>query len=469
MAYAHANPQETPEDEDLLDAEEAAEVVPEHQDEDHPMESDGEEDHEQLDGIKNEEVEVQNDSKAYFDKHADSIFCIAQHPINTSIVATGSADDAAYVFSSEYSSRQPPTSAGSGASQVQTRSLEPLARLSGHTDSVNAISHTLPNGDFLLTGGLDGQLRVYNAKSESYECIASVKEVDEINFIAPCPEDDHPNTVAIGASDGTVWIYTLSQGNDTEILQSTQVYSLHTGPCTASAWTPDGRFLATVSEDGSLYVWDPHGMLTAAGNQPIVSLTSADRRFEIEGGVYSVAVSPRGGIIAVGGAEGQIRIVSLPRINDSGQVSVEQAGQILASLQLGGESIETLSFSSLPVTILASGSVDGSITLLDVARQFAVRRKFEDAHDGYAVVKVAFARREGGPHLLMSCGLDGAVRAWDVRGGSTASGQSFLQEFKGHRGGGEGGGVMDFVVAEDVGRIVTAGDDGVSLVFGTAS
>lgn len=61
--------------------------------------------------------------------------------------------------------------------------------------------------------------------------------------------------------------------------------------------------------------------------------------------------------------------------------------------------------------------------------------------------------------------MDGVVRRWDVRGGTVGAGQGFLKEWKGHRGEGEGGGVLGFVQGADGSRIVTAGDDGVSLVF----
>jgi ribosome assembly protein SQT1 len=73
-------------DEDLLDADEAAEEI--EQDGDMPMDEDDEE----------EEIQLQNDSAAYFDAHHDSIFCIAHHPTNPSIIATGGGDDVAYVF-----------------------------------------------------------------------------------------------------------------------------------------------------------------------------------------------------------------------------------------------------------------------------------------------------------------------------------------------------------------------------------
>ncbi|KAI4209676.1 MAG: hypothetical protein LQ349_009534, partial [Xanthoria aureola] len=154
-----------------------------------------------------------------------------------------------------------------------------------------------------------------------------------------------------------------------------------------------------------------------------------------------------------------------------------QTGQILASLQIQSESIETLAFSRHH-SLLAAGSVDGSIVLFDSAHRFAVRRHVKEAHEGFAVVQVAFGglRDEKEAWLLTSCGMDGVVRRWDCRGGVAAAAaagagggrpgqqQGLVKEWRGHRGEGEGGGVLGFVLT-DGGKVVTAGDDGVSLVF----
>ncbi|KAK3063832.1 hypothetical protein LTS18_012368, partial [Coniosporium uncinatum] len=78
------------EEEAMLDADEADEEI---QDEgDVAMDSDAEDEDMQ------EEIQLHNDSSAYFDKHKDSIFCIAQHPTFNDIIATGGGDDVAYIF-----------------------------------------------------------------------------------------------------------------------------------------------------------------------------------------------------------------------------------------------------------------------------------------------------------------------------------------------------------------------------------
>ena len=472
-------------DDVLLDAADAAEEIPE--DPDHPMDSDPEDADPDAD---QEEIQLQNDSSAYFDHHKDSIFCIAQHPLDPSIIATGGGDDTTFVFSAATPSRVLPPSYESNPSPSRS-SLAPTAKLTGHSDSINALAFSLPSGTYLLTGGLDGRLRAH-ATASAYTLLAETQEVPEINFITPCPHPSYPNTIALGASDGSVWIYTIdAEDRSTGPLRILQAYYLHTESCTAGAWTPDGKLLATVSEDGSLYVWDPFGEASAAGaqgSQAVVGLTSSDQRFAVEGGLYSVAVAPSGAFVVVGGAGGNIRVVGLPRLGATSSAtagqkgagaksksgaarkagaadSAGQAGSILASLQAQSDGVETLSFASPPLSLLAAGSVDGSIALFDTAHNFAVRRHMKEAHDEYAVVQVEFARQKGQEHLLASCGMDGVVRRWDTRGGTAAAGQGLEGEWRGHRGEGERGGVLGFVQGGDVGMIVTAGDDGVGLVF----
>ncbi|KAK4234144.1 hypothetical protein C8A03DRAFT_38098 [Achaetomium macrosporum] len=495
---SHRNPAEDEEEPELLAEDDVQEVLEgDDADGDVPMGSDDE----------GEEILLQNDSIAYFDGHKDSVFAIAQHPLYPSLVATGGsegdADDApgkGYVIDTSAAVSRPvlPPSYNSdphAARAEQNTALQPLFAIEGHTDSINALAFTLPRGDFLVSGGMDGRLRVYavsasatpsGSVSAQFTFLAELQETEEINWLSSCPSPDYPNALALGASDGSVWVFTLDASDTSNPIQILQTYFLHTGPCTAGAWTPDGLLLAAVSEDSSLHVYDVFGAAAAkslvpdtSNSQTIVSLTAADQRFAVEGGLYSLAISPSGGLLAAGGAGGSIRVITLPRLSQPSNTSSSQSstpGTILASMQVQSDSVESLAFSpSQP--LLAAGSVDGSIAVFDAARSFAVRRHLRGAHDGESVVKVEFVKAGGtggaAGWLLTSCGLDGVVRRWDLRGatasreavGSSGEAAGLVKEWRGHRGGGEGGGVLGFVQGETGERVVTAGDDGVVLVF----
>lgn len=502
------DPQEAePEDDGdaMLDPEEAEEVIED--DGDVAMDSD-------------EEIQLQNDSVAHFDKHTNSIFCIAQHPVHSNIVVTGGGDDIAYIWDSSSGRVEKPLLPSSyesaPAAGVKERAgIEAVQKLDGHTDSVNTTAFTFPTGEYVVTAGLDGRLRAWHdarGTGQKWDFMAEAQEVEEINWVTACPSPTHTNTIAMGASDGSVWIYTIDALDASNALTIVQAFYLHQRACTAGAWSPDGSLLATVAEDSSFYVWDAFGDageagLTSAaqgGGQTVIGLTETDERFKVEGGLFSVAVAPNGSFAAVGGADGNVRIVGLPRLgaaaNSQGQAgqrgggarnktaggkqagakgaaAAGQAGQILASLQTQSESVESISFAQAPsITLMATASVDGSIALFDWAHNFAVRRHIKEAHEGEAVIKVEFAPAASipanaatagsgrGPWLLASCGNDGIVKLWDTRGGTAAAGQGLLTSWQGHRGGGDGGGVLGFV-QDGSGRVVTAGDDGVALVF----
>ncbi|KAK2805538.1 hypothetical protein FQN50_006164 [Emmonsiellopsis sp. PD_5] len=500
------------ENEDMyLDPADADEEI--HGDDDHPMEDFS-------DDEGGEEIAFQNDSSAHFDLHNDSIFCIAQHPLHPSITITGSGDDTAYIFNAVAERPLLPRSYESNPQPKGEReSLPPIAKLDGHGDSVNAVAFTEPAGEYVVTAGLDGKLRAWRDTSSGktgleWKFLAEVQEVEEINWVATCPasrggDEENKNLVALGANNGSVWVYRIDASDEAEPVAMVSAFFQHTESCTAGAWTPDGKLLATVSEDGSFYVYDVFGAAAAAGvassagTQVVVGLTAQDQRFAVEGGLYSIAIAPTGAFAAVGGAEGHIKVVGLPRLPSSttagaGAASKSKAkskagsaaasagggaGTLLASLQAQTDGVETLSFSSPPLTLLAAGSVDGSIALFDTAHRYAVRRHIRAAHEETAVVKVEFVRddaQQGGPAatgnsrswLLTSVGLDGTVRRWDTRGGTAAAGFGLVKEWRGHLGvseneeGEQSGGILGFVQGGESGkRIVTAGDDGIALVF----
>ncbi|KAK0717365.1 WD40-repeat-containing domain protein [Lasiosphaeria miniovina] len=505
----------------MLDEDEAQEVVEAGDDDgDVAMDSDGEDDNGgEYNGEGEEAMTLENDSIAYMDRHKDSVFAIAQHPLYPHLVATGGsegdADDApgkGYVIDTSAAAPRPrpvlPPSynadAGAGPAPLQNTELEPIFAIDGHTDSINALAFTQPRGEYLVSGGMDGRLRVYSVAVNGSTGAARIafvgesQETEEVTWLAPSPSAEYANTIAFGASDGSVWVLSIDAAAEPAI-QIVQSYFLHTGPCTAGAWSPDGLLLATVSEDGSLHVFDVWGAAAAKSlvtdnGQTVVSLTEADQRFAVEGGFFSVAVAPSGTFLAAGGAGGAIRIVSLPRLTTPQTSTTTQsqhrggsattsdqsshvAGTILAGINTQADSIESLSFSPAPRTLLAAGSVDGSIAVFDTSRSFAQRRIVRAAHDGEPVVKVEFVRSAptaaAAGWLLTSCGLDGVVRRWDLRGAtpsqnavSGAEATGLVKEWRGHRGGGgEGGGVLGFVQGDTGERVVTAGDDSVVLVF----
>ncbi|KAH6981020.1 WD40-repeat-containing domain protein [Ilyonectria sp. MPI-CAGE-AT-0026] len=477
---------------EMLDADDIAEEIPE--DDDHAMDSDD-------DG---QQVEIiQNDSIAYFDESPDSLFSIAQHPVHPSLIAVGglagreeSDGGVGWVFDTSVIPPPPvlPASYESDPAARKNTQLNSLESIKDHSNTVNALAWTLPRGEFLVSGDFDGLLQAWKATVEpgspfEMELCGSHHEATTIDWIEPCPSPAYPNTIAVGTSNSEastyyVYVFTLDLSGSGPVFDQRACYVLHKVTCTAGAWTPDGSLLATVDEGSSLYVWDVWGEAAAKGlgagnNRPIVALTGANAKFKVEGGLHSIAMDPHGAWVAVSGGcsydkdsksgGGLIRIISLPRFAARGKkasVKPKAGGDIIESFAHSDESIETLSVTTAsvapPMTLLAAGSNAGSIAVYDMTH-YSQRRLIPSAHDGYSVVKVEFIRNTW---LLTSCGTDGVVRRWDLRGPGSAK-----KEWKGHRpltekeGGGEEGGVMGFVHGETGEQVVTVGDDALSLVF----
>ena len=484
-------------------------------------------------------LELHNDSTVYFDAHTDSLFCLSAHPLRPAqIVATGSGDDSAWVWAVPDTwpggAGATPSPDGSTAI-VRPASARQLQKLDGHTDSVVGVVFTR---NFIVTGGLDGRVRFwresggagwdgmkkYRAKHPRvWTCIGESREVEEIVWVSERPVDaegsGEDEIIAVGANDGSVWVYGLTkEGKKGGSFQVLEAMYKHTASCTAGTWSEDGKFLATVSEDGGLAVWDYEL------RKDVVSLSSADARFRGTDGAgwFSVAISPEGPgakVVVVGGGDGECRVVALPRGGTGG-------GAVIASMHAHTSSVETLSFSRGPpggqLHLLASAGVDGRIVFYDIARGYAIRRVVEHAHSvideprnpaptittaapaitpatiaaapstatatptsqqspaqeeeemDETVVQISFLP---GTLTLTSCGADGCVKRWDARTGA------LLDVKRGHQSGSlvlgfvQTGEVLGFntearEAAEAVagqgarwGRIVSAGDDGVGLVF----
>ncbi|EPS37538.1 hypothetical protein H072_8784 [Dactylellina haptotyla CBS 200.50] len=393
------------------------------------------------------EIDLINDSSLHFDAHTDSIYSIAINPRLPGIIATGGGDDTAYIWSSD-------AAAGHTSTHGQERSGQvPIFKLEGHEESVTSVAFTA-SGEYLVTGSMNGRIIVtrcvdaQNPKNgKAWKKIAEVQETEEIGWLSAHPAAD---VFALGAADGSVWVYGVEDGE----VQIKQVFYNHTGSCTGGTFARGGELLATVSETSELFVYN------VESGEVVARFGPEDARFNVEGGLYAVAANPAGTVIVVGGATGQCKVVALPTAGTQtgGRSSGARRGgsatagttsaQILATLSTQSESIETLAFSP-SVPLLAAGSVDKSIVLYDTQR-WTVRRTIQGHEDSVVKVQWEDGQRQW---LLTSCSMDRTVRRWDCRTGEEKN------KWQGHSDG-----VLGFVI-DGNGRVITAGDDNVALVF----
>ncbi|MFD1499768.1 WD40 repeat domain-containing serine/threonine protein kinase [Streptosporangium lutulentum] len=158
----------------------------------------------------------------------------------------------------------------------------------------------------------------------------------------------------------------------------------HTADVWSVAFSPDGRLLATGSDDNTVRLWD------VAGRESLATLTGHDDA------VYSVAFSPDGTLLVTGGREaGTVRLWDVA------------ARKRVATLTGDAGSIFSLAFSPDGAT-LATANSDETVELWDVAGRKSLATLTGHTEN---VFSVAFSP-DG--KTLATSGEDKTVRLWDV-------------------------------------------------------
>jgi WD40 repeat protein len=181
--------------------------------------------------------------------------------------------------------------------------------------------------------------------------------------------------LASGSQDGSVILWDISPR-----------LVGHTGYVRGVSFSADSRTLASAGEDKQLLLWDADGR-----RQSAPPLKDRDENFT------SVAFSPDGRLLAAGEGDGT--------------VGLWEAGtwaKLDYAPRLDGEAVMSVAFSS-DGGLVAAGGLNGTVAMWDVRsrRMLPLPKEHEDA-----VWKVAFSSTG----LLASSDRKGAVVLWDVAG-----------------------------------------------------
>ncbi|KAJ3325147.1 hypothetical protein HDV06_004904 [Boothiomyces sp. JEL0866] len=292
---------------------------------------------------------------------------------------------------------------------------EKIADLAMHGDSCSSVAFNF-DGKYVASGGMDGKVFVF--ETDSFTQVTAVEGPSEVTWLKWHPRG---NILLAGSDDGTVWMWSVPNGN------CMNVFTGHADSISCGQFTPDGKLVVTGSIDGLVHVWDPK---TGAA---IKRWSPDDGRFH-QGPITSLAVNKESTVILSGSQDGTTRLL---------QISTEK---IIGKLDDHTESVETVQFSPA-LTFVAAGSVDGKLQVWDYQ---AMKQRFTGSHDD-AVTKVMFTP-DG--TKLVSASVDGTLKLWDVRTGEP------LRTYKGHQNT-----ILDFDIRKDGDIVVTASDDGTSMVF----
>ncbi|WP_438493858.1 nSTAND1 domain-containing NTPase [Streptomyces asiaticus] len=189
-------------------------------------------------------------------------------------------------------------------------------------------------------------------------------------------------TLATGSDDGTVWLWDPATGRTRRALTG------HNGAVRAVAFNPDGHTLATGSDDGTVRLWDP------ATGRTRRALTGHN------GAVRAVAFNPDGHTLATSSADRTVRLWD------------PATGRTRRALTGHNGAVRAVAFSPDGHT-LATSSADRTVRLWDPAT--GRTRRILTGHNG-AVRAVAF-NPDG--RTLATADENGTVRLWDSATGRT--------------------------------------------------
>lgn len=203
--------------------------------------------------------------------------------------------------------------------------------LIGHANNVCTIDVS-PDGKYVVSGGWDGQARVWNLQKWETELMLGGHEGKAVWSVLAIDE----NMVATACADKSVRIFDLTQSSGGEVMPRSTIYTpdVVRALCKVPANHPSGADIASASNDGIIRLWKITGQQVAElhGHDSfiysLVSLPSGelassgeDRTVRIWRGsecvqtithpaisVWTVAVNPETGNIVTGASDGVGRI-----------------------------------------------------------------------------------------------------------------------------------------------------------------
>jgi len=290
------------------------------------------------------------------------VFCVASHPTNNVLVASGGEDDKAYVW------------------DAVTGNI--ALRAEGHTDSVTVIGFST-DGKYLATGGLDGLVKTWDV--DTGEMVSSLDgPAESVEWISWHPRG---NVLAAGDGDGSVWLWNPTKGPSSAECTMC-VFGGHTGIVHCGAFSGDGKRIVSASEDGTLRVWSPKTGL-------------CDHNFSEahDDAILSLACSSSSPLVLTGSGDCTAKIFNI----DTNREMVTLNGHT--------EPVECVAFCSPDHPFVVTGGLDGKVNVWDINTG---NLRHSLSHAG-AVVRTAVLPS---PHCLaVTCSADRTTKAWDYRTG----------------------------------------------------